>query len=292
MLSDRIKYNSKPILVLISLVMFSVIGAEELDVYDKIDKLVNQLEDWQNHSVDLTALHNDTINSEILHHYILQKDSIAPQKYRLQLSLPIYMGSLTTRINYLIDSSSNENQIKYIDNLSMTDTSFIYDDSIEVEADKIKNADILFSKIRNRFRFYRTLNLPEKYRADSIGKIATPIHMTVFGRDNIHKEYKSPSRWFLILQKLALNKSLYSGLVSLSKRDSTIETKFYISLTSKYAHGHHFLIIEEILRIENDSFYSKNYKVSFYPYVRSDNVLDIFKREEIENSKGVRINLD
>ncbi|HMA61093.1 MAG TPA: hypothetical protein VKP78_00445, partial [bacterium] len=129
MLSDRIKYNSKPILVLISLVMFSVIGAEELDVYDKIDKLVNQLEDWQNHSVDLTALHNDTINSEILHHYILQKDSIAPQKYRLQLSLPIYMGSLTTRINYLIDSSSNENQIKYIDNLSMTDTSFIYDDS-------------------------------------------------------------------------------------------------------------------------------------------------------------------
>lgn len=275
------------VLLLLAVVSFS----EERDVYEKIDHLVNKLEYWQNNVVKLPEQQIDTRYQATFSQYNVKIDSLAPKKLRLQLSLPLYMGSLTTRIRYLIEDSVSSGRAKYIRNIGKTDSSFFYDDSIEIFIDNCDKREAFFPEIQKRFQFYRTIKFPPEYKTDPVKNISEPVQLTVLGRDNVHIKYNRASRWFLILQKLALNRRLYTGLVSISTRDSIISAKFYISLTAENARGHHFFVIDEKFGIEGNRFCSKDYKVKFYPYVRFDNVLNIFKREEYDSSGDVKINL-
>ena len=177
----------------------------------------------------------DTSYQAIFSQYNVKIDSLTPKKQRLLLSLPLYMGSLTTKIRYLIEDSVSSGPVQYIRNIGKTDSSYFYDDSIEIFIDNCDKSDAFFPKIQKRFQFYRTIKFPPKYRTEVVKNISEPVQLTVLGRDNVHLQYNSASRWFSILQKLALNKRLYSGLVSISTQDTITSAKFYISLTAEYA---------------------------------------------------------
>ena len=299
----KLNFNNKSDLIsqitislFIILFSFNVLSGQSIDqredTYSKISRMIQHLQYWQSHTVEIKNDQSLQSESSLFEIYNTNIDTISNNEYMLYLSLPTYMGALTTQLQYKIEKMKNGQNIKYMDNLKMFDSSLVYDNSVRIDFSEIKLKNSIFSIIKKRFDYYRTISLPPSYQSKPLSDIDVPVDLTVYGRDNVNLKYRNTEKWFRIIKKLAGKKRLYSGLISVGKKDTILSVKYYINLTTELARGHHFFIINENLLRNNGGYRTKDYKISFYPYVRSDNVLDIFDQNKMGGTGKVKIHLN
>jgi len=278
--------------LLSSVLITAQVPGDSLDIYEKTKNLVHKIKMWKQDSVKLTQKYKDSTYTDIFDQYNMAIDTLPQNNLKINLSLPIYMGTLTTGLKYIIEKDSvNIQKIKFLSSFALSDSNIIFDDSINIRLNNsLPDRQQIFSFVQNRIDYYRTMLLPSKYSATNLKPIAKPIQLKIFGRDRYDLKYKKTWKWIKTLKTLGKNKRLYSGLVSIKyKSDRTYLSKSYISLTTEYARGHHFFIINESLKKTNNRYISQEYNVKLYPYVRVDNVSNIFSQEKTRTGQKIKV---
>jgi len=123
----------------------------------------------------------------------------------------------------------------------------------------------------------RTIGLPSALQAGSVGTVDSVI-ITLHGREI--SEFKLTSKaWHAVLTYLASGQEIYAGLIGVGTQSQVLSPRYYILITTPQADGHHFLDLEDYVRINGNDWKVEQTVVRFIPYIRTDNLKELFDRE-------------
>lgn len=258
---------TKILAILIAPVLYCQVFGDSHDFYDYSNQLWKNLKQWQ------TQDFKDSKLEEI----DLSIHTVSSDTFRLDTELPIYMGILTTKLSFQFTKNlSNIENIKYIPNIAYRDSMIIFDDSVKLKiVGQHDFSESIIHLLENRFYLYRTLGLPQEFRPEYI-KDSTIIKLFFHARDIDSLIYNSSDKWLQTMNRLSQNKIVYAGPTSVVVADERLKINFYVLITTQEAFGHHFFLIEEVLRHLDGDFSTESLIVDFYPYVRVDNLLSLY----------------
>lgn len=250
------------------------------DMYTRINQITDSLQHWREHPPE--SGDTDTLITDfhaVFDGYKINIDTIADHTFEMVAVLPEYLDELTTSVKYRIKQDTIPNKVEYIAEFQMSDSLLIYDDSSGLS---LKNLDTLNQTVQNllfqRFHYYRSLSLPAPYRMKSFYPDSVQPILLIHGRNVDTLQYGNFSSWAQTLRYLSHHMLVYAGPLSIRSLDSMrIELQFYIAMTKPNARGHHFMVINEIIRDSGINTLVSKYRIDFYPFVRTDNLLSLFK---------------
>jgi len=270
------------LLFLVTLVLHGQGFEDNFDFYEYSNILWKNLKQWQTQDFKDSKLEEIDFK-EIFSLYDLSIDTVSSDTFRLDTELPIYMGILTTKLSIqFTENISNIENIKYIPNIAYYDRMIIFDDSVKVKIiGKHDCSDSVIRLLGDKFYLYRSLGLPQEFRPEYI-KDSTGIKLFFHARDVDSLLYRSTDKWLQTMNRLSQNKMVYAGPTSVSINGERLKIDFYILITTTEAFGHHFFLISETLNSENGVYLTEKLIVDFYPYVRVDNLLSLYR---VDSSK-------
>ena len=255
---------------------------ESRDIYDAINVLVDSLRAWSEDHTDValddrqTALSLDSLSLTEL--FPECKINVDDSTGLTTISLPRYLDLLMTSLQ--LDKSSIETS----DNRPEWTAPVIYDgenifvDSIPIPLSGQFTPDsIIMNHIRERITLLRTIGLPAHLRFQYPNQDSSQVIVTVRGREMIDITF-TLSSWLVSLSKIAAGMQVYSGLLNVTIDSSGAAINYYMLITYPGIEGHHFLEWREKLTKTDNRWRKKEVNVMFSPYIRTDNLKDLFAK--------------
>lgn len=213
-----------------------------------------------------------------------------------------YQNTFSTALSFrIIRDESGRPQFDYLPPFAVTQRRIVFDDSEEVELQdstipapdlieqlfggfqnesgefEIRNdvscRSILWKLLAERFRMYRTLNLPRSFRPDPARDTdGVPVSLFVYDRDLQRIPFATRGSFLTALRWLAGDLRVYAGPTAVKAANQKLQISFYVALVNDAARWHHFLTIDETFEIHERSASTTACVAKLYPYVRVDNV--------------------
>lgn len=280
---------------LVTIILFCQVFEREFDFYEHSIKLWEHLNKWQVKAPTLLSSNTEDIAiKNVFANYNYSIDTSSNGVVRLNAKLPIYMNIISTELSYLCSKNlSNNNDYEFATNIRYNDSLLIFDDSITVKIEGNRQlSDSIFNLLAYRFYLYRTLGLPQNFRPEyNEERESVKLFFHAFDIDSLL--YKSKKQWLQTMNKLSQNKIVYAGPSSIILNDEKLMINFYVLITTQEASGHHFFLIEEVLKHIDNEFPTINITVDFYPYVRVDNLLSLYRtKSSIMNKEIFQIKIN
>ena len=263
---------------------------ENVDIYERMNVLRAKLGEWK---IEPPLFEEDTVFSSVdfesvFEGYEIDTKVLSPDLMRLDVRLPLYLGVLSTNLNFQVkyDAGSKRPVIKYISGLQQSEEGIVFDDSsLILVRSSARLKDSIEKIISKRLHLYRTLGLPELFRPVP-QSVNAPVTLYFHGRDVDSLRYDSIMEWIKTMRQLSFGKLVYAGPVSTELEGENAMLSFYIALTTEEAHGHHYFLVEERLRVNHNHLAIDKITVHFYPYVRVDNLLSLYSNYSQGNNRG------
>ncbi|MBD3166357.1 hypothetical protein GF324_07155 [bacterium] len=141
---------------------------------------------------------------------------------------------------------------------------------------------LLAGHIERRLTRLRTLGLPKPLRPSTDTAAVDSIKVTLQGRDTERFRYANQS-WKTVLRALAQGMTVYADVIKVEDVQPPdtgapldLEITYALLLTRDSARGHHFLRLTDTVHIEGDRIRILSSNVRFIPYIRTDNLEDLF----------------
>ena len=263
---------------------------EPSSIYKSIAVLVDSLRFWAEtppHSFSRSSMgmNTDSLNwSEYFPEcHVIKIDSLGSKR----IALPLYM-KLLTMVLILDNSGSNPQWTSPVE----WDDGHLLVDSIPVPVTAQSEPDSIFiDHIREKITMLRTMGLPEELRYKPSLNDSSQIIVTVRGRDMVDIVFKE-SAWLAALSKLTNEMQVYAGLLSVKVDSSEAFVKYYILITYPGIEGHHFLEWREKLIQDNNRWQTGEITVMFSPYIRTDNLKDLFAKPKATDRDPVELRIN
>ena len=149
---------------------------------------------------------------------------------------------------------------------------------------------VLVDGIRQRLITLRTVGLPRGWRYSHPEDGGILVMVTVRGRDNQHIEF-TLNLWLQSLGRIASGRQVYAGLLDSRYAVGDVELEYYILITYPGGEGHHFLEWTERTEMEESGWRTTRIEVLFIPYVRTDNLSELFAKPEKSDIKPLELRL-
>ena len=252
---------------------------ENIDIYERMNVLRAKLSEWK---IEPPLLVEDTVFSvidfeHVFEGYEIDTKVLSPDLMRLDVRLPLYLGVLSTYLNFHVKYNAGKRPVvKYISGLLRTEEGIVFDDSsLILVRSNARIKDLVEEIIGKRLHLYRTLGLPKIFRPIP-QSVNAPVTLYFHGRDVDSLRYDSMVEWLKTMRQLSFGMLVYAGPVSIELEGENAVLSFYIALTTEEAHGHHYFLVEERLRVNHNHLAIDKITVHFYPYVRVDNLLSLY----------------
>jgi|GEM_PF-3527931 len=263
-----------------------------LDIYDAINILVDSLRLWSVQtnipSADLTTnLGQDSLGvTEFFPdcHLILTDSSDATT-----IILPPYMGLLTTILQ--ADNRWWNSSKPPAWNIPLEwDGEHLLVDSIPISLTGQSTPDsLLVDQIRRRIALLRTIGLPEQLQSRHPADDSLQVMVTVRGRDIIDIPFEST--WLSTLSRIAEATQVYAGILNAKVDSSQSSVNYYLLLNYPGIKGHHFLEWRDVMVKEGSNWQSKGVTVMFSPFIRTDNLKNLFSQPRPTGRDPIEIRL-
>lgn len=249
---------------------------DNFDFYKSTSDLWEKLKDWQNQDYREQRI-GEIDFDKIFSQYYYEVYQTSPDTFYLIAKLPLYLNIITTELSFQFTKNFlNIERFDYVPNITYRDSMIIFDDSVKVKIiGGEKFSESVISILKNRFPLYRTLGLPQEFRPEYT-RTDAKVKLFFHARDIDSLIYKSRSQWLRTMNQLSKNKMVYAGPTSVIVSNDLLKINFYVLITTQQASGHHFFLIEEVLRKVDNDFSIESLIVDFYPYVRVDNLLSLY----------------
>lgn len=252
------------------------------DIYDSINSLAESLRVWSSDTSSFQM--NDRSFSEKVSHSLDLADLFPKSEViwidslkAFQISLPRFMDLLETRLYLEVETDSS-------DQLSVRRWSVpIYQDggAAIIDGQKVRVDSSLVGEkgimdlIGQRLTVLRTLGLPPSLRPSEGVDNDISVQVLLRGRVNRSIDF-SLRNWLGSLSKISAGQQIYAGLIDARLVNGFIELKYYVLINYFEAKGHHFLEWSERWEKGNGGWRTSGIYVTFVPYVRTDNLVNLF----------------
>lgn len=276
-------------IALLLILCFTVQASAKKDIYDKIEHLQDSLTVWSRHAPALPANEDSLDFSE--------KFPTSEQKFDfnggyLRITLPKYQGMLTTILDY-VPLKPAGNKIAFRWQVPVSIRTVVVDgdtldqlfvDNTRISSEKsVKIDSVMQDHVAQRVATFRTLALPPNYQAPNNVKAPTLVRL----RGKHVSEYIFDAKsWHSVLVNFAQSLDVYAGMMSAESKQDSLITHYYILLTANDETEHHFLTCQERGVRKNDSIDIESTIVTFTPFIRIDNLKDLFAKPKIDPNTG------
>ncbi len=296
-MSKRVIHQATLLLAIVCFPIFTFAQGRQTDIYDRIASLVDTLRTWSeqppvmnpektavfsihDRCFYITSVNNsDTLTIPSL----FPECTIEPMESDslLLISLPRYMNLLTTSLILTSSESSKSSGSFYWTVPFQVNNDQLLVDNVPVSIDsKVVRDSFLIKEIHARLTKLRTLSLSPELRpgkSNLLGESAAslPVQVTIRGRNRSDLTF-TQSSWFSALERIAAGLQVYAGILDVKVDTTDIECNYYIVITYPQTEGHHFLKWRELLNISENVWQPKSIIITFIPYIRTDNLHDLF----------------
>ncbi len=164
-------------------------------------------------------------------------------------------------------------------------------DGIAIQCDSLAVGDTsLIEYLSKRLVFLRTIGLPDHLRFSEITSESAGVTVTIRGRDMVDIPF-TVDRWLWSLRQLAEGWQVYAGLLSVEGDVNITNLRYYILITYPEATGHHFLEWRERLVKTDEIWQTDAIKIIFTPYIRTDNLKDLFAQPVKSNREQIELKI-
>jgi len=267
--------------------------ANTTDIYDRISTLVDSLKVWSVRSVpekdDDNFTSEDMLNLTQLFPFceIETVDTMST----IRITLPKYMNLLTTSL-LLLPQDSAQVAIRPLWRVPVSgENDYLLIDSVAVPCDShVVNDTTLLQRISTHLAFLRTISLPPHLQAPYVISDTTEVKVTIRGRDIIDIPFTLDA-WLWSLRQLAEGCLVYAGLLTVGSKVDTTNIRHYILITYPEATGHHFLEWQERLVKSGEIWQTETIKVIFSPYIRTDNLKNLFAQPSKPDREPIELKI-
>ena len=268
---------------------------EPRDIYDSINDLVDSLQTWSDDPLaapledSLTEVGLDSMDlSELFPECEM---TFSDSTGLTTISLPQYLDLLTTSLqldkNCIVNSNSPPEWIAPV----FWDGENIFVDSIPIPSSgQITPDSVVIAHVSERIVQLRTIGLPEHLRSQCPEYDSTEVIVTVRGRDIVDIPF-SISTWFQALSRISAGMQVYSGLLEVTIDSTETKLKFYVLITYPGTRGHHFIEWREHLSRDGDRLKLDNIVVLFSPYIRTDNLKNLFGKPKKNGREPIELRI-
>jgi len=259
-------------------------GSNPPDIYERITTLADSLKKWaKTPSAEIVDEESGEVDIEIEKYFPRCKSETNTQSGVVDIELPRFMGVLTTGLSYNFKSPPHWSvQVNLIGN-DLTVDSLPIPITGEISLDPA-----LIDLISNRLIHLRTISLPQKLRPASFLSDTQPVNVLLRGRDIVDISFAAKKLNFA-LHRLSADLQVYAGLLDLKADLNRIEINYYILITYPGFPGHHFLEWREEVNKTADSWETVNIDVILTPYIRTDNLQNLFAHPDKRQEHPIRI---
>ena len=266
--------------------------ANTTDIYDRISTLIDSLRVWSERPVsieDTAFTGKDTFDfSELFPGSVIEPLDTTGT---IRISLPRYMDLLTSSL-LLISQDSPQSGSRSLWRVPVKgeDDHLLIDD-VAIRCDSlIVNDSTLLRRIGAHLAHLRTIGLPNHLQAPYFTSDTTEVTVTIRGRDIIDIRF-SKDAWLWSIRQLAGGWQVYAGLLSADSNVNVTNLRYYILITYPEATGHHFLEWLERLNKAGDVWHTEAIEVIFTPYIRTDNLNNLFAQPSISDRKPIELKI-
>jgi len=267
-----------------------ILTDSEPDIYDRIETLTDSLSVWSiTNPQIINSLETDKIILDSTGIAQLFPGSIVKFNDSLNLSeisFPKYLDLFST----ILQLESDTNVFKWSVPLIITN-SVITLDSIQLEYPATVVWDSMLTEtVQNRVTFFRTTGLQISLREQLNLNWSEEFNVTVRGRDIIDIPYRM-DEWKIALSRLTAGMQVYAGLLSIAGEADSIIFNYYLLITVPNARGHHFIEWTERLQKAEASWLTVGIDIILTPYIRTDNLKNLFGTPDKSNREPFEIRM-
>ena len=267
-----------------------ILTDSEPDIYDRIETLTDSLSVWSiTNPQIINSLETDKIILDSTGIAQLFPGSIVKFNDSLNLSeisFPKYLELFST----ILQLESDTNVFKWSVPLIITN-SVITLDSIQLEYPATVVWDSMLTEtVQNRVTFFRTTGLQISLREQLNLNWSEEFNVTVRGRDIIDIPYRM-DEWKIALSRLTAGMQVYAGLLSIAGEADSIIFNYYLLITVPNARGHHFIEWTERLQKAEASWLTVGIDIILTPYIRTDNLKNLFGTPDKSNREPFEIRM-
>jgi len=267
-----------------------ILTDSEPDIYDRIETLTDSLSVWSiTNPQIINSLETDKIILDSTGIAQLFPGSIVKFNDSLNLSeisFPKYLELFST----ILQLESDTNVFKWSVPLIITN-SVITLDSIQLEYPATVVWDSMLTEtVQNRVTFFRTTGLQISLREQLNLNWSEEFNVTVRGRDIIDIPYRM-DEWKIALSRITAGMQVYAGLLSIAGEADSIIFNYYLLITVPNARGHHFIEWTERLQKAEASWLTVGIDIILTPYIRTDNLKNLFGTPDKSNREPFEIRM-
>lgn len=267
-----------------------ILTDSEPDIYDRIETLTDSLSVWSiTNPQIINSLETDKIILDSTGIAQLFPGSIVKFNDSLNLSeisFPKYLDLFST----ILQLESDTNVFKWSVPLIITN-SVITLDSIQLEYPATVVWDSMLTEtVQNRVTFFRTTGLQISLREQLNLNWSEEFNVTVRGRDIIDIPYRM-DEWKIALSRITAGMQVYAGLLSIAGEADSIIFNYYLLITVPNARGHHFIEWTERLQKAEASWLTVGIDIILTPYIRTDNLKNLFGTPDKSNREPFEIRM-
>jgi len=207
------------------------------------------------------------------------------------ISYPKYMDLFTTHLQFdYNDITIDSNTVRWSAPLQIIDQAIVLDSTAIPTPENVVCNSQLEGILQNRITALRIIGLPEGIRADWNARCTNEFNVTVRGRDIIEIPFYQGNLIYA-LHQIAFGMQVYSGLLSITGSNDTLNMNFYILITFPDANGHHFIEVTEQVIKSEEGWKTSGMEVIFTPYIRTDNLKNLFATPDSKQQDPIQLRI-
>lgn len=211
----------------------------------------------------------------------------------IEIIYPEYLGLFTGKLYVapVMDSLESTDSSQWSISSQVTNETVTFDNLSFPVPPTVEWDSALVAAVCRRIVAFRTAGLPSVVRQKVNFDENSDIIVTVRGRDVVDLNF-SLDKWMNALGRISAGMLTYSNLLSVSGDDNcNVFMKYYILITYPEAPGLHFIEWEETLRKVAEEWRMSNLKIVFTPYIRTDNLKNLFGQKSEEKNEGIKLKI-
>lgn len=263
---------------------FYILRAQTLesgpDMYDKMGKLwnwFNQPIEENSHQEQSESLNLAEIDfDQVFKLYSYHMKSTAINTIELTASLPPYLGVMDSRLKFELVTKPNGKQIaQYHSNFGLDSALKKIQGFKELFDSDSLTGKRLLNLMDRQNQIFLTLGLPTAFQPNEFNT-NSGVLMYFHAQRLDSLKFNTFMAWIKKMSVLSWGKLIYAGPVSIKKYSDGFTIRFYISMTTPEARGHHFFIIDENYSNGKNGYGLSQTTAHLFPYVRVDNLLSLY----------------
>ncbi len=277
------------VIITVLLLSHNCISGEESDIYEQIANLVDSLRFWQVNPQPVISLPDSIYLMDFFPGATVKTDR---NSNRVKIQLPKYMDILTTSLYVSDIYFYNKDSKPYWQAPFKVESDHLILDENPVLCDSsILGKSGILDLIAKKVTFLRTAGLPSQLQVNNT--FDDTIHVTVHirGRDTEKFTFTSKS-WFEALNRIVFSMQIYAGILQITDYIDNVSVKYYVLTTYPLAKGHHFFDWEEKYELLNNEWCTRTVTIDFTPYIRTDNLKDLFAQPKRPDRKPVKLQIN